>query len=68
MSYGMYKQVYDSGRAVGEVDIRTDSMVFRYNDEVFEIPLSSGKINPYALHNGYFYEIPIERLRKIMKE
>ena len=66
MSYGMYKALYDSGRAIGEPDIKTDCMVFRFNDEVYEIPLSD--INPWALHNGYFYEIPIERLRKLAKK
>ena len=61
----MYHDVYRSGRAVGEPNIVNDSMIFRFKEEVFEIPTA---LLPYNTFNGYFHEIPIDELRKIEAE
>ena len=63
----IYQTVYESGRAVGDTDIKNDTMVFRYFDEVIEVPLGELPHLP-SLYNGYFYEIPIGKLRKIAKK
>lgn len=61
----MFDAVYESGRAVGDADIRNDTMVWRWKDEVFEVPLADLPA-PSRLYNGYFYEIPIDKLREIV--
>ena len=60
----IYKDVYNSGSAVGDTDIKNDTMVFRYFDEVIEVPLAALPHIP-SLYNGYFYVLPIGELRKI---
>lgn len=67
VTWNMYADVYKSGRAVGDDDIVNDVMVFRFKDELFEIPTRLLP-NPQMLWNGYFYEIPIDDLRKIEAE
>ena len=64
--FEMYASVYASGRAVGEENIRNDTMVWRYKNEVYEIPAS--RLNPARLYNGFFYEMPIKELRALAKE
>ena len=62
----MYDALYAKGIAVGESNIKADTLVFRWKDEVFEFP-TVALIPGIAAYNGYFYEAEVERLRK-MKE
>ena len=53
------------GIAFGDSNIRNDTIVFRFRDEVFELPsMQAVKI---ATHNGYFYEAHIDDLRALSK-
>ena len=58
-----YQAVYDRGIAVGKSDVRNDTMTFRWRDEVYEFPLL--EVHPLAYYNGYFHEIPVEKLREL---
>ena len=66
MSHDPFVTVYDRGAAVCETDIRKDVMVCRFRDEVFEMPIV--QIHPHVQYNGYFYEIPIDKLRELERE
>lgn len=58
-----YADLYDRGIAVGYSDPRNDSMVFRFRDEVIELPII--KCYGVATYNGYFYTAEVEDLRKL---
>jgi hypothetical protein len=58
--------VYDRGVAMGESDIKRDVMVFRFRQEVFELPLIPAM--QVARYNGYFYEAPVDAVRKLEAE
>ena len=62
----MFEHVYDRGLAVGESDIQRDRMVFRFRAEVFEFP--TVKAHAIAKYNGYWYEAPIDEVRKLEAE
>lgn len=66
MSHEQFAALYDRGMAVGESDIRTDSMKFNFRGEEFIFP--TAKVAPYAFYNGYFYECPIDKLRELERE
>jgi len=63
----IFDAVYESGRAVGDTDIRNDTMIWRWKDEVYEVPLADLP-SPATLYNGYFYELPVEKLRRLAKK
>ena len=63
----MYDALYAKGIAVGESNIKADTLVFRWKDEVFEFPTVE-LIPGIAAYNGYFYEAKVERLRTLEKE
>lgn len=56
--------IYDQGIAVGDTNIKNDTMIFRFHDEVFELP--ARMVNPATTYNGYFHEIPIDKLRELV--
>lgn len=60
---GLYKR----GIAVGESNIKTDTMTFRFKSEVFEFP-TSRVLPSVAIYNGYFYEASVKALRKLAKQ
>ena len=63
----MFEELYAKGIAVGESNIKADTLVFRYRDEVFEFP--TGVLIPgVAGWNGYFYEAEVERLRELKEK
>lgn len=52
--------------AVGVQQIRTDSITFRFNDEVFDFPTYDVLgYKGIAHYNGSYYEAPIKALRKL---
>lgn len=58
---------YRRGVAQGQSNIKTDTMTFRYRNEVWEFPTT--RVLPgVAVYNGYFYEAPVRALRKLAKE
>ena len=57
---------YKKGIAVGFADIKTDSMAFSFRDEHFDFPWE--KVYHLARWNGYWYEVPVKKLRKLAKE
>ena len=62
----MFEHVYKRGIAVGESNVRNDKLIFRFRDETFEFPTE--KAIHIARYNGYFYEAPIDELRKLEAE
>jgi hypothetical protein len=64
MAVDSFLGVYDRGYAVGESNIKTDTMRFRFRDETFEFP-ASAVIPDIATYNGYFYEARVEDLRRL---
>ena len=62
----MYEEVYKRGIAVGQTNIRTDSMTLRWKRKVYEFPLSDAM--RIARYNGYWYEAAIKRVRELAKE
>ena len=67
MTFDPHASVYASGRAVGQPNIRDETMTFRFEDETWTVPMLKLP-SPAMMFNGYFYTIPIETLRKIIKE
>lgn len=61
-----FEGVYERGIAVGESDIKRDVLVFRFRGETFEFPMV--KAVQVAKYNGYFYEAPIDELRRLEAE
>ena len=61
-----HSALYERGMAYGAANIKTDTIIFRFKEEVFEFPLSVGW--PIAHFNGYFYQASIDDVRKIEAE
>ena len=67
MPFDPHASIYAKGYAVGQPNIRDDTMTFRFEDETYGIPLN--KIpNISLLYDGYFYQMPIEKVRELAKE
>lgn len=66
MSHDPFTSVYEKGIAVCEPKIHTDTMVCRFKDEVFEMPTI--RVHQHCFYNGYFHEIPIDKLRELERE
>lgn len=67
MSNDRFQALYDRGIAVGQSDISTDTMFFRYGDEKWEFP--TPKVSPFIENSGYgFYTAPVDRLRELERE
>ena len=64
--FDSWTTIYNRGVAVGESNVRNDTMTFRFRDEVFELPALVA--HPHTYFNGYFVEIPIEKLRELKAE
>lgn len=58
-----HASIYESGRAIGQSDIRTDTMTFRFRDELFTFP--TARIFGVARFNGYFWEANIDDIRML---
>lgn len=64
--FNPYEELNDKGLAVGWEDIRNDAMVFRFHDELLSFPTIAA--HPLAQYNGYFYTVPIEKLRELKQK
>ena len=64
--YTQFSEVYKKGLAVGQSDIRTDEMNFRFRDELFTFPLLI--VHPFMTFNGYFYTAEVMKLRTLKKK
>ena len=62
-SFEPFSELYKKGIAVGSPDIKTDTVTFRFKDELFEFP--TVQIAGKSAYNGYFYEYPVKKLRKM---
>ena len=58
--------IYRAGLARGQTNIRTDTMTFRWRDEVYELPI--GEAMKVATYNGYWYAAKVRVLRKLALE
>lgn len=58
--------IYKRGLAVGQTNIREDSMTLRWRDEVYEFVLSDAL--KVATYNGYWYSAPIKKVRALAKK
>ena len=56
-----YEDLYAKGVAVGESDVVNDQIVFRFKEELFEVPTVSSV--GIATYNGYFYTAKVDKLR-----
>ena len=56
--------IYARGHAVCHSNIRNDTMVCRFRDEVFEFPAMQ-LIPDIAVYNGYFHVADVEKLRAL---
>lgn len=54
------------GFAVGQSDIKTDSVDFVYREEKFNFP--SMRVYGYCVPNGSFYLAKVKVLRKLQKQ
>jgi hypothetical protein len=65
-----HSTLYDEGIAVGSADIKNDTVLYRFRDELFEFPTSKVYHLRFSGHgfNGYFYTAPVEELRKLKAE
>lgn len=70
MLHEQFASLYDRGIAVGSADVRNDSVIFRFRDEVFEFPTSKIYHLRFLDHgwNGYFYTAPVDKLRELERE
>ena len=62
-----FSELYKKGIAVGETDIHSDTISFRFKDELFSFNTSDLDPSVYG-HNGYFYEAKVKELRKEHKK
>jgi hypothetical protein len=58
-----FASVFERGFAVGHSNIKRDTIEFQFKGEFFEFP--AAKALTVAKYNGYFYEAPIDALRKL---
>ena len=56
------KRDYADGMALGVDDIKNDSLLLRYKDELYEVPAT--EIMHEVLSRGPFYQIEIDMLRE----
>lgn len=66
-----FRALYERGIAVGYSDIKNDTLLFQYGDEKFEFPTSKVyhlTFWPHCEWTGYFYSVPIEKLRELKQE
>jgi len=61
-----FESVYERGLAVGHSNVRTDTMTFRFRDEVFELP--TNKLHGIMQWNNLFYEARVDDLRRVERE
>ena len=61
-----YAALYEKGKAVGESNIRRETMTFRFRDEVFEF--ATHEVHGISKWNGYFYEAKVADLRRLMEK
>ena len=69
MTFDQHASRYAHGFAVGEANIRDDTMTFRFEDDMYTV--QTIKAMPFTVRTDgpfYFYEIPIEKLRELAKE
>lgn len=64
--FEQFGALYDRGLAVGDTLIHSDAMIFRWHDETFTFPLLA--VHQWARFNGYFYTVPIDKLREMERE
>lgn len=64
MSHEPFAALYERGFAYG--CSRDGTMFFQFKGEKFELPMSV--VGHYAPYNGYFHEIPIDKLRELERE
>ena len=60
-----FNGIYRRGLAVGESDVRSDQMHFRYREELFSFPTHA--VVDCMHFNGYFYTARVRDLRKLNK-
>lgn len=53
--------------AFGQPQIKTDTIVFRWKEEVYEFPCAE-VVPDHATYNGYFYEAKVSSLRKLARK
>lgn len=58
--------IYKAGLARGQTNIRTDTMTFRWRDEVYELPIGEAVL--LAQYNGYWYQAKVKALRKFARK
>ncbi len=51
----------------GHPQIKTDTIVFRHKDEVFELP-TYGVVGVFAHSNGLYYEAKLKDIKKFLRE
>ena len=56
-----YEELFAKGVAVGMSDVFNDQIVFKFKEEVFEVPTVSSV--GIATYNGYFYTAKVDKLR-----
>ena len=61
-----FEGIYERGMAYGASNIKTDTMIFTFRGEKFEFP--TVVVHPFTRYNGYFYEAPIDDLRRLEAE
>lgn len=59
-----FAALYERGFAYGWS--KGGTMFFQFKGEKFELPVSVA--HPHAAYNGYFHEIPIDKLRELERE
>lgn len=59
-----YREIYRQGRAIGQAEIKTDTVTLRFKDEVFSLPI----IEAWEIvrWNGYFWEADIDDVRRLV--
>lgn len=58
-----FEKLFAEGIAVGQSDIVSDVVHFRFREEQFSIP--TFKLTGILRWSGYFYEAPVKKLRKM---
>ena len=66
MTWDVFQTVYERGAAVCQSDVKTDTVICRFKDEVFTFP--ADKAWRITHWNGYFMEADIDEVRKLEAE
>ena len=53
-------------KATGHPQIHTDTIIFRWMDEVYELP-TYGVVGKFAHYNGVAYEAKLKDIKKYLK-